>query len=53
MSPCAHAGGVRLFELHGLLRRAVMIRRLKSEVMAQLPPKRRSVVRLPRPPKDR
>ena len=31
----------------------IMIRRLKSEVMAQLPPKRRQVVRLPKPrPQD-
>ena len=31
----------------------IMIRRLKAEVMAQLPPKRRQVVRLPKPrPQD-
>ena len=47
------AGGSRLYELHGLLTREVMIRRLKAEVMAQLPPKRRQVIRLPCPPKDR
>jgi hypothetical protein len=31
----------------------VMIRRLKKEVLGQLPPKRRQVVRLPHPPRDR
>jgi hypothetical protein len=36
-------GGCRLVELHGLLVRRVMIRRLKRDVMAQLPPKRRQV----------
>ncbi|KAK9843831.1 hypothetical protein WJX81_008228 [Elliptochloris bilobata] len=36
-------------ELHALLKQEVMLRRLKSEVMAQLPPKRRQVVRLPPP----
>jgi hypothetical protein len=30
-----------------------MIRRLKKEVLGQLPPKRRQVVRLPHPPRDR
>ena len=38
-----NAGGARLPELHGLLVRTVMIRRLKKEVMGQLPPKRRQV----------
>ena len=36
-------------ELAAVLRRAVMVRRLKSDVCAQLPPKRRQVVLLPRP----
>ncbi|GFH17530.1 uncharacterized protein HaLaN_14188, partial [Haematococcus lacustris] len=48
--PC---GGCRLAELHGVLRRLVMVRRLKREVLGQLPPKRRQVVRLPHPPRDR
>ena len=40
-------------ELHGLLRAQVMIRRLKRDVLAQLPPKRRQVIRLPKPaPED-
>ncbi|WIA10259.1 hypothetical protein OEZ85_010458 [Tetradesmus obliquus] len=43
-------GGCRLGELHGLLVRSLMVRRLKRDVMAQLPPKRRQVVRLPYPP---
>lgn len=38
-----NAGGARLGELHGVLVREVMIRRLKAQVMAQLPPKRRQV----------
>ncbi len=46
-------GGSRLFELHGLLKREVMIRRLKKDVLSQLPPKRRQVVRLPKPPPAR
>ncbi|GFH25557.1 helicase ATP-binding domain-containing protein, partial [Haematococcus lacustris] len=46
-------GGCRLAELHGVLRRLVMVRRLKREVLGQLPPKRRQVVRLPHPPRDR
>ena len=37
-------GGSRLQELHALLTREVMIRRLKSQVLADLPPKRRQVV---------
>jgi hypothetical protein len=36
-------GGCRLVELHGLLVRRMMVRRLKKDVMAQLPPKRRQV----------
>ncbi len=48
-----NSGGARLAELHGLLVREVMVRRLKSQVLAQLPPKRRQVVRLPKPPPDR
>eukprot|EP00899_Mesostigma_viride_P005787 jgi/Mesvir1/15209/Mv06441-RA.1 len=42
----AVSGGTHLNELHVLLREAVMIRRLKSEVMSQLPPKRRQAVQL-------
>jgi hypothetical protein len=40
-----NTGGARLAELHGLLVRSLMIRRLKKEVMGQLPPKRRQVSR--------
>jgi hypothetical protein len=40
------SGGVRLRELHALLRDTVMVRRMKAEVAAELPPKRRQVVRL-------
>lgn len=43
------SGGSRLVELHGLLTREVMIRRLKKDVALQLPPKRRQVIRLPEP----
>lgn len=43
-----NSGLRRAEELHRLLRYAVMLRRLKREVLAQLPPKRRQVVRLPR-----
>lgn len=39
-------GGRRLNELHTLLKHTVMIRRLKCEVMDQLPPKRRQVIHL-------
>lgn len=45
----AGTGGSRLSELHGLLVSEVMVRRLKKDVMSQLPPKRRQVVRLPKP----
>ncbi|KAK2970335.1 hypothetical protein RJ640_003303 [Escallonia rubra] len=38
--------GIRLEELHVLLKQTVMIRRLKEHVMAQLPPKRRQVISL-------
>ncbi len=47
------AGGSHLYELHGVLRREVMIRRLKQDVLGELPPKIRSVVRLPHPPTNR
>ena len=47
------SGGSRLLELHGLLTREVMIRRLKKDVALQLPPKRRQVIRLPEPPPDK
>jgi SNF2 family DNA or RNA helicase len=42
-------GGTYLMELHALLRGEVMIRRLKSEVLAELPPIRRQIIRLPPP----
>eukprot|EP00803_Ostreobium_quekettii_P008937 evm.model.scf_153.2 EVM.evm.TU.scf_153.2 scf_153:8261-20215(-) len=48
-----NSGGCRLQELHHVLMREVMIRRLKRDILSQLPPKRRQVVRLPRPPADR
>jgi hypothetical protein len=38
-----NGGGARLAELHGLLVRRLMIRRLKKDVLSQLPPKRRQV----------
>ena len=44
-----NSGLSRAAELHLLLRQEVMLRRLKSQVMAQLPPKRRQVVMLPQP----
>jgi hypothetical protein len=46
------SGLTRGRELHALLRQEVMVRRLKREVLAELPPKRRQVVRLPRPPAE-
>ncbi|CAN0896058.1 DNA annealing helicase and endonuclease ZRANB3 [Linum grandiflorum] len=38
--------GVRLEELNVLLQQTVMIRRLKQHLLAQLPPKRRQIIRL-------
>ncbi|KAH9318525.1 hypothetical protein KI387_020294, partial [Taxus chinensis] len=38
--------GIRLQELNVLLRETIMIRRLKKNVLAQLPPKRRQVIRV-------
>ena len=43
-------GLTRAVELRAALRGALMVRRLKAAVAAQLPPKRRQVVLLPRPP---
>ena len=40
-------GGQRDWELHLLLRRAVMVRRRKVDVLSELPPKRRRWLRLP------
>ena len=40
-------GGQRDWELHLLLRRAVMVRRRKADVLAELPPKRRRWLRVP------
>ena len=40
-------GGMRDWELHLLLRRAVMVRRRKAEVLIELPPKRRRWLKLP------
>ncbi|KAL4428086.1 hypothetical protein ABPG75_002175 [Micractinium tetrahymenae] len=37
-------------ELHDMLKAEVMLRRLKKDVLSQLPPKRRQVIRLPKPP---
>ena len=45
-------GGVRLQELHVLLTEAVMIRRLKRDVLSELPEKRRQVIRLELTPDD-
>ena len=42
-------GAERLGELASVLRRDFMIRRLKSDVLPQLPAKRRQVVRLEKP----
>jgi len=39
-----NSGGDRLLELNALLRHTVMVRRLKRDVMSELPPKRRQVV---------
>ncbi|GAQ80637.1 SNF2 domain containing protein [Klebsormidium nitens] len=41
-----YSKGARLHELHVLLAETVMVRRLKSDVLDQLPPKRRQVIRL-------
>ena len=41
-----NSGGTRLRELHLLLRNTIMLRREKSEVVSDLPPVRRQVVRL-------
>lgn len=45
----AQSGAERLRELAGVLRRDFMVRRLKQDVLPQLPEKRRQVVRLERP----
>eukprot|EP00892_Ulva_mutabilis_P001705 jgi/Ulvmu1/11535/UM078_0024.1 len=45
----AQSGAERLRELAGVLRRDFMVRRLKQDVLPQLPAKRRQVVRLDRP----
>jgi len=43
-------GGARhIAEIHGLLKSEIMVRRLKEEVVDQMPPLRRRVVRLPPP----
>ena len=45
MAMCPDAsGGSRLLELNALLRHTVMVRRLKRDVLSELPPKRRQVV---------
>ncbi|KAL1810213.1 hypothetical protein ACET3Z_027203 [Daucus carota] len=41
-----YSRGVRLEELNVLLKQSVMIRRLKEDVLMQLPPKRRQVITL-------
>ncbi|XP_068653942.1 uncharacterized protein [Aristolochia californica] len=40
------SNGIRLEELNVLLRQTVMVRRLKDNVLVELPPKRRQVIRL-------
>ena len=44
---CSFAGASNLAELNRVLNSTVMVRRLKSEVLDQLPPKRRQHVRWP------
>jgi hypothetical protein len=44
------SGLTRASELHLLLRQEIMLRRLKRDVLDQLPAKRRQVIRLPKPP---
>ncbi|PRW44334.1 DNA annealing helicase and endonuclease ZRANB3 [Chlorella sorokiniana] len=36
-------------ELHDMLKAEIMLRRLKRDVLSQLPPKRRQIIRLPKP----
>jgi SWI/SNF-related matrix-associated actin-dependent regulator 1 of chromatin subfamily A len=40
-------GGKNLEELQDILRSTIMIRRLKSDVLTELPPKRRQIIELP------
>eukprot|EP00890_Picochlorum_soloecismus_P004235 jgi/Picsp_1/4812/NSC_02180-R1_zinc finger ran-binding domain-containing protein 3-like len=47
-----YSGISRGKELHLLLKHEVMIRRLKKDVLGQLPAKRRQVISLPRPPQS-
>lgn len=47
-----YRGSKRLSELHVLLSRSVMIRRLKRDVLSQLPPKRRFLTYLNLPEED-
>ena len=47
-----YSGISRGKELHLLLKHEVMIRRLKKDVLGQLPAKRRQVISLPRPPQN-
>lgn len=44
-----NSGLTRAGELHLLLREEVMVRRLKRDVLDQLPPKRRQIIRLQKP----
>ncbi len=41
------SGASNLDELHNILRSTVMVRRLKEQVLAELPPKQRQVVEIP------